>query len=304
MLNVSPARVGFIAVWSVVAVSMLRWFVRRFWWDRREEHPPLVKTVRHGTMELLHALDVGARNAIPVSVACAVAGIVVGIIGLTGLGLKFSSLMLSFSGGNLLLAIVLVALASLVLGLGLPVTASYIVLAVLTAPALQNEFGVPLIIAHLLIFWYSQDSNVTPPVALAAFAAAGIANSPPMKTAVEAWKFAKGLYLIPLFMVYNPEIIVGGPVLLVAWNVMTGFVALGAFAAALEGFLFTRMYLVSRLLATAGVVAIFWPSFWVEAVGFMVMIVVLAINLRKLQQERRADVAADLPTARASESSD
>ena len=146
--------------------------------------------------------------------------------------------------------------------MGLPVTASYIVLAVLAAPALHDTFGIPLIIAHLVIFWYSQDSNVTPPVALAAFAGAGIAGADPMRTGIQAWKFAKGLYLIPLFMVYNPEIIVGGPVLLVAWNVLTALAALGAFAAALEGFMFTKMYWFSRVLATIGMVGIFWPHHW------------------------------------------
>jgi TRAP-type uncharacterized transport system fused permease subunit len=190
-------------------------------------------------------------------------------------------------------------LASLILGMGLPVTASYIVLVVLTGPALSQEFGVPLIIAHLVVFWYSQDSNVTPPVALAAYAGAGIANSDPMKTGVEAWKFAKGLYLIPMFMVFNPEIIVGGPVLLVAWNVLTAFAALGAFAAALEGFIFTRMYPVSRLLAAAGTVGIFWPDFRIEVIGFALILLVLGINYLKLRRERRAQSdAGDRTTLR------
>jgi TRAP-type uncharacterized transport system fused permease subunit len=181
---------------------------------------------------------------------------------------------------------VLVMIASLILGMGLPVTASYIVLVVLTGPALSQEFGIPLIIAHLVVFWYSQDSNVTPPVALAAYAGAGIANSDPMKTGIEAWKFAKGLYLIPMFMVFNPEIIIGGPVPLVAWNVLTAFAALGAFAAALEGFIFTRMYLVSRFLAAAGTVGIFWPDLRVEIAGFGLVLLVLLINHLKSRRER------------------
>ncbi len=323
-LNISPSLVGFIAIVAIVVVSVARALVRYFYaqpsgereevegmgllerqtsneigdaliqrGERLEEDEEgeagssksMLSQLLIGLGKFFEAMEVGARNAVPVSVACAIAGVVVGVIGLTGLGLKFSSLMLSFSNGNLLLALLLLAIASLVLGLGLPVTASYIVLAVLAAPALQNEFGVPLIIAHLVIFWYSQDSNVTPPVALAAFAAAGIANSDPMKTGVEAWKFAKGLYLIPLFMVFNPEIITGGPVLVVAWNVVTAFAALGAFAAALEGYMFTKMYLVSRLLATAGLVGIFWPNLLYEVIGFGLILVVLAINFFKMRQE-------------------
>ena len=322
-LNISPNLVGFIAIVAVILVSVARALVRHFYRrgsdvqavdgevlsledqssvgvggiltkvgerlgaseETETDRASLTNKFVVGLGKFLEALEVGARNAVPVSVACAIAGVVVGVIGLTGLGLKFSSLMLSFSNGNLLLALLLLALASLVLGLGLPVTASYIVLAVLAAPALQSEFGVPLIIAHLVIFWYSQDSNVTPPVALAAFAGAGIANADPMKTGVEAWKFAKGLYLIPLFMVFNPEIITGGPILVVAWNVITAFAALGAFAAALEGYMFTKMYLVSRLVVTVGLVGIFWPNMWFEIIGFGLIVAVLAINYFKMRQE-------------------
>jgi TRAP transporter 4TM/12TM fusion protein len=292
LLNISPARVGFIAIVAIVIVSILRWLVQRLFLPRNDaqsERTTWAAIAAGAAGSFLSAMEAGARNAVPVSLATAVAGIVVGVVGLTGLGLKFSSLMLSFSGGNLLLALLLVIVASLILGMGLPVTASYIVLVVLTGPALNQEFGIPLIIAHLVVFWYSQDSNVTPPVALAAFAGAGIANADPMRTGIEAWKFAKGLYLIPLFMVFNPEIIMGGPVPLVAWNVLTAFAALGAFAAALEGFIFTRMYLLSRFLAAAGTVGIFWPDLRVEVVGFALILLVLAINYLKLRRERKSE---------------
>lgn len=296
LLGISPNRVGFVAIVAILVVSVLRWAVRRFVLRVDDGAPlPLGVALLLGLRRFIGALEVGARNAVPVTVACAVAGIVVGIIGLTGLGLKFSALMLSFSGGNLLLALLLLILASLVLGLGLPVTASYIVLAVLAAPALQSEFGIPLLIAHLVIFWYSQDSNVTPPVALAAFAGAGIARADPMRTGVQAWKFAKGLYLIPLFMIYNPEIIVGGPPLVVAWNILTAIAALLAFAAALEGFLFTRMLLVSRLIIAVATACIFWPNFTVELTGLVLIVLVLAINFIRRRREgwaalQRADV--------------
>ncbi|MEZ4630331.1 MAG: TRAP transporter large permease subunit [Deinococcales bacterium] len=170
------------------------------------------------------------------------------------------------------------ALASLVLGMGLPVTASYIVLAVLTAPALQSEFGIPLLIAHLLIFWYSQDSNVTPPVALAAFAGAGIAGADPMRTGFQAWKFAKGLYLIPLFMVFKPEIVSGGPPLVVLWQVFSSILALAAFAIALEGYFFTKFHPLNRLLGFVALVAMLWPSFWVDGLGVVCVVLMLFIN--------------------------
>ena len=204
---------------------------------------------------LIEGLVSGAKAAVPVSVATAAAGIVVGVVGLTGLGLKFSGLLLSASGGQLLVALVLVALASLVLGMGLPVTASYIVLVILAGPALE-DLGVPLLIAHLVVFWLSQDSNVTPPVALAAYAAAGLAGADPMKASVNAWKYAKGLYLIPLLMVYRPGLMLRGDGAQVFLDMALSLLALVAFVGALEGFLLWRMTPWGRgLLFLAGLLA-------------------------------------------------
>lgn len=286
--NVSPGRVGFVAIVSMLIVAILRFLIRRFVLKLKVAQEGNAQSLaRSGITTVVAALESGAKNAIPVTVACAISGVVVGMIGLTGLGLKFSSLMISFSGGNLLIALLLLIIASLILGMGLPVTASYIVLAVLAAPALTSEFGIPILIAHLVIFWYSQDSNVTPPVALAAFAAAGIAGSSPMRTGVEAWKFAKGLYLIPLFMIYNPEIITGGPWLIVIWTVITAVAALGAFTAALEGYMFTHMFWFTRILAALGMVGIFWPNYLFEIAGFALILGVLGINFIKMQREKK-----------------
>lgn len=238
----------------------------------------LVALATAGVLKTLEALDLGARNAVAVSMACAVAGIVVGVVGLTGLGLKFSAMMLAFSNGNLLLALLLVVIASLILGMGLPVTAAYIVLIILVGPALTEEFGIPLLISHLVVFWWSQDSNVTPPVALAGFAGAAIANASPTETSVQAWKYAKGLYLIPLFMVFNPSIIEGGPVPLVLWNGAIAMLALAAFAAALEGFLFAPMPMWARLLVVPGMIAVFWPDLRFEMAGAAVLAGLLVMN--------------------------
>ena len=282
VMNMSPMRVGYYAIVTMIAVAVLRyavWFL--FIAPRQGQTVTLAgigTALWAGWTKLVQGLELGARNAVAVSMACAVAGIIVGVVGLTGLGLKFSSMMLAFSGGNLLLALIMVLLASLVLGMGLPVTASYIVLIVLVGPALTAEFGVPLLIAHLVVFWYSQDSNVTPPIALAGFAGAAIAGAKPMETGFQAWKFAKGLYLIPLFMVYNPEIIMGGPWPLLIWTALTGFLALAAFAAALEGYLFARMGWALRVLLLPAIVAVFYPSLMVEAVGAAVMLAVIVAN--------------------------
>ncbi|MGM0614156.1 MAG: TRAP transporter permease [Pseudomonadota bacterium] len=281
-MSMSPMRVGYYAVITMVAVAVLRYVVWFFFVAPGQGQPVTTSRMKmalaSGLRKLIEGLELGARNAVAVSMACAVAGIIVGVVGLTGLGLKFSSMMMAFSGGNLILALVMVLLASLILGMGLPVTASYIVLIVLVGPALTQEFGIPLLIAHLVVFWYSQDSNVTPPVALAGFAGAAIAGSKPMETSFQAWKFAKGLYLIPLFMVFNPEIIMGGPVAVVIWTGFIALLALGAFAAALEGYLFTHMGLLSRLAIGGAIVAVFYPDFMVEAAGAVVMVVAIVAN--------------------------
>ncbi len=275
----SPMRVGFYAIVAVVAAAS----ARALWIYVRTDGTGsgFVALVRRGIELTLQALELGARNAVAVSVACAVAGIIVGIVGLTGLGLKFSAMMIAFSGGNLVLALILVLIASLILGMGLPVTAAYIVLIILVGPALTQEFGMPLLIAHLVVFWYSQDSNVTPPVALAGFAGAAIAGSKPLETSIQAWKYAKGLYLIPLFMVFNPEIIEGGPLPMVLFAGFLAIIGLVAFAAILEGYLFAPMPIWQRVLLLPAIIAIFYADFTVESIGAVAIVALLGLNWRK-----------------------
>ncbi|PWG62517.1 TRAP transporter permease [Spiribacter halobius] len=278
--GLSPMRVGFYAIVTIVLAALVRGAWARLV-TTSEAEPPARRLLAGagGALGLgIHALQLAARNAVAVSIACAVAGIIVGVVGLTGLGLKFSSMMIAFSGGNIVLALLIVIIASLVLGMGLPVTASYIVLIVLVGPALHNDFGIPLLIAHLVVFWYSQDSNVTPPIALAAFAASAIAGSRPMATSVQAWKFAKGLYLIPLFMVFNEPLIMGGPWLVVAWNAVIALAALGAFAAAVEGWLFTRLAWATRIAIGVAMAAVFQPTLWVEVAGVGAIALLVAGN--------------------------
>ncbi|WP_400082744.1 TRAP transporter permease [Yoonia sp. R78084] len=287
----SPMRVGFYAILSIMAAASARAL-----WEFARSGPTMqgfFGLCARGLKLTLDALDLGARNAVAVSVACAVAGIIVGVVGLTGLGLKFSAMMIAFSGGNIVLALILVLLASLVLGMGLPVTAAYIVLIILVGPALTEQFGIPLLIAHLVVFWYSQDSNVTPPVALAGFAGAAIAGSKPMETSIQAWKYAKGLYLIPLFMVFNEEIILGGPLPLVLWSGAIAILGLTAFAALLEGFLWRPMPVWMRVLLLPGVVGLFWPSLTVEIAAAVLIVLLLAMNWSEARRDKaRSDNTA------------
>jgi TRAP-type uncharacterized transport system fused permease subunit len=197
----------------------------------------------------------------------------------------------SLSGGHLLPALVLVALASLVLGMGLPVTAAYIVLVVLAGPALQ-DLGVVLITAHMLVFWLSQDSNVTPPVALAAYAAAGIAGARPMRSGLEAWKFAKGLYLIPLLMVYAPGVLLQGEPAQIALDLLVGVAAVVGAVPVVEGYFQARVSVWERLVLAAAVLLLFLPDQWLRVVGLAVIAVVLGANVRRA---RRPTAAAGAP---------
>ena len=272
LMDLSVARVGFLSCVAVAALAALRAVWDRTLRGNQGGSRAFTGWVGGGIVRIVDGFVRAGRNTLPVSLACAVAGIIVGIVGLTGLGLKFSGLMLSLSQGNLFVALILLLLASLVLGMGLPVTASYVVLIVLAGPVLINDFGLPVLIAHMLVFWYSQDSNVTPPVCLAAYAAAGIAGSNPMRTGLQAWKYAKGLYLIPLLMVVHPELALGG-----AWPIVIGkaamaMVALAAFAAALEGQSLRRLTVGGRIVLLVGAATAFFPSVLVGGVGALAVI--------------------------------
>jgi TRAP transporter 4TM/12TM fusion protein len=251
----------------------------------------LRRETRLGFRKLLDTMELAAKMAVSISAACAAAGLIVGVVGLTGLGLKFSGMVLHVAGSNLFLALILILLASLVLGMGLPVTASYIMLAVLAAPALL-ELGVPLLAGHLIIFWYSQDANVTPPVCLAGYAAAGVAGSNPMRTGLQAWKLSKGLYLIPLLFAYQPEILFTNGFLPAMGVTITGLIALAAGVGALDGYLVVRLNLPLRILLAAIAVAVFWPNHYLSGTGAVVFIIFWLL----IKHRQRKEMARRLAT--------
>lgn len=155
----------------------------------------------------------GVYGAASVAIACACAGIISGVISLTGLGLRFSSILIQLSGGNLLVMLLLTMLAAIIMGMGLPTSAAYVILAVLTSPALI-ELGVTPLAAHFFIFFFACISTITPPVALSAYAGAGIAGADPMKTGWTAFRIGLAGYIIPFLVVYKPAIMmIGTPVL-------------------------------------------------------------------------------------------
>ncbi|MFH1489667.1 MAG: TRAP transporter permease, partial [Pseudomonadota bacterium] len=261
IMNYSPMMAGFIAVISVYFTALLR------------------KTSRISFRTLLQTLEQGARNTVMVAVACACAGIIVGVVNLTGMGLRFSSLIVSLSHGILLLALGLVAFTSLLLGMGLPVTASYIVLVILAGPGLM-ELGIPILTAHMIVFWYSQDANVTPPVALESFAASGIANSSPMRTAFTSWKLAKGLYIMPVVMAYHP-LLLNGPAWEVFLTVLFTFFAISAFVFCMERYLLSPLGWPETLLHGASAVLLIWADITFNILGLILFAALFAWQIIK-----------------------
>ncbi|WP_321405042.1 TRAP transporter permease [Maridesulfovibrio sp.] len=223
--------------------------------------------------DILDALAAGGQNMVTTGVILLCSGIVVGVVLMVGMGIKFSMLITMIAGNSLLLTIVMVALASLVLGMGLPVTASYIVLAVLAAPAMQM-LGTSLLAAHMLIFWYSQDANVTPPVCLAAYSASGISGSKPLETGFESWKIAKGLYIIPLLFCYTP-ILFEGPLWQVAETVVCATAGLYCFAVFFEGFNTYALNIIQRALYLGAATMLVWPDMRLHAAGAALLIAMM-----------------------------
>lgn len=242
LMGRSPGNAAFWATLSCIALS----------WVKKE--------TRMGLREIWEAIQLGARNTLLIGATVGVIGIIVGTISLTGMGLKFSDLIISMAGNSLLLAVFLVALASLILGLGVPVTASYLIIAVLAVPAM-GAYGVPLIAAHMVVYWLAQDSNITPPVCVAAYAGAAIANSDPWKTGWTAFRFAKMLYVTPLLFIYVPAILFdGSPLEIVGafFSAILGTIAFGAFA---MGYLRRSTRIHEWLILAAATFLLYWPGF-------------------------------------------
>jgi TRAP transporter 4TM/12TM fusion protein len=255
-LGRSPMRAAFWGVVSALVVAML------------------ARQTRPGLAQLERALTAAGSGAVQVAAACAAAGVVVGVASLTGIGLRMSELIITVSQGNLLLALVLTALGSIVLGMGLPTTAAYVVLAALGAPAL-TQLGVPVLAAHLFIFYFGCVSNVTPPVALAAYAAAGLAGAPPLRTAWTAMLLASTGFLVPFMFVYGPPLLLVGGALEVAMASVTALTGVTALAAAAMGYLRGHLAPWERVLLAGAALALIFPGPITDGLGLAVLLGVL-----------------------------
>ena len=186
----------------------------------------------------------------------------------TSLGVKFSSLVISLAYGNLFLGILLVGVASFILGMGLPTTAAYIVLSVMAVPALLNlgeGVGLSLLAAHLIVFWYSLDSCFTPPVCVPAYTAGGIADANPSKAAWAAFRSAKGMYVIPLMFAYTPLISFDDPLAL-AETFIAGVFGFLALSAVMVGHMFRPLTWLDRAILLVAAAGLFWPAWSITPV--------------------------------------
>jgi TRAP transporter 4TM/12TM fusion protein len=229
----------------------------------------LFAALRVGAADLVAGLEAGARNMIGIGVATAAAGIIVGTVSLTGIGLVMTEVVELLSGGNLMLMLVLVAFISLVLGMGLPTTANYIVVSTLMAPVVvelgaQNGLLVPLIAVHLFVFYFGLMADVTPPVGLASFAAAAIARSDPIKTGVTAFGYSMRTAVLPFLFIFNTQLLMiglDGPWHLLI-TVVSAVIAMLVFAAATQGWFLVRSRWFESLALLLVTFTLFRPAYW------------------------------------------
>ena len=229
--------------------------------------------LKAGVSDLIDGLETGARNMIGIGVATAAAGIIVGTVSLTGVGLVMTELVEILSGGNLMLMLVLVAVISLILGMGLPTTANYIVVSTLMAPVVvelgaQSGLIVPLIAVHLFVFYFGLMADVTPPVGLASFAAAAIARHDPIQTGVTAFFYSMRTAILPFLFIFNTQLLLiglDGPVHLLM-TVGTAVIAMLVFAAATQGYFFARSRWYESLVLLLVCFTLFRPGFWMDMI--------------------------------------
>lgn len=244
------------------------------------------KETRLNLKKLLNTLEAGARAALGVAAACATAGVIVGVVTLTGLGLKMGDGLLALAGGSLILTLVFTMITSLILGMGAPTTANYVITSTVAAPALI-KLGVPLMASHMFVFYFGVIADITPPVALAAMAGAALAKSDPMKTGLQASKLAIAAFLVPFMFVYSPAMLMIDTTLLeIIQIVITAIIGMIGVGAAVEGWYWTRMAWWERITAFITGLLLIHPGTVTDILGLALMGILTAIQYRKAKANR------------------
>ncbi|MBP1714067.1 MAG: transporter, fusion protein [Deltaproteobacteria bacterium] len=251
----------------------------------------LRKETRMGFRDIINALEAGARGALGVAIACATAGIIVGVVTLTGLGLKFANGLIELAGGNMFFTLFFTMIASLILGMGAPTTANYVITSTMAAPALV-QLGVPLLAAHMFVFYFGIIADITPPVALAAYAGAGIAKSDPFKTGVIASKLAVGAFIVPYIFVYAPAmLLIGTTPLGLLQNLITACGGMFGVGAAMIGFCLAPMNWAERVLFAAAGLMLIDPGTLTDVIGLLMLGAGLFIQWRKSRSLKKGGKA-------------
>lgn len=260
----SPMKAGLYAIIATVLIAAIS------------------KASRLSFKTIIKALDLGAKASLETAVACAAAGLIIGMISLTGIGLKFSSIIIDLSGGILILTLIFTMVTSIILGMGLPTVAAYLVQVPLTIPALI-ELGVSPLAAHMFVFYFSALSAITPPVALAAFAAAGIAGSDPMKTGLTAVRLGLAAFIVPFLFVYGEELLLVGSAPAILLSVITATIGIIGIACAIEGWLLRHSFWYERVILFIGSLLMVIPGIYTDVAGVIIMVAIYLFqrNFRK-----------------------
>lgn len=265
---------AFLTILVTIAVAMLR------------------KSSRMSLREILEALENGTRSALGVAVACATVGIIVGVVSLSGFGVTLASAIVTVSQGNLFWTLFLTMIACLVLGMGLPSIPAYIVTATMAAPAL-TELGVEPLVAHLFVFYFGLFANITPPVALAAFAAAGISGGKPMATGGAAFRLASAGFVIPYIFVYSPDLLLRDVGFLDGVLVVgSAVVAILLLSTALKGHFMEPMAWYLRPVIAVGAIMMLSPELLFDLIGLAMVALVLAVQMIKAKQNNNLRIKA------------
>ena len=264
----SPMKAGFYTILATVVMAMMR------------------KNTRLDGRKLVSALRKGATGALQVAAVCACAGIVISIVSITGLGLTFSSVLIQLAHGNLFLLLVLTMIASLILGMGLPATPCYIILAVLAAPAIV-EMNISPMAAHLFVFYFGCISAITPPVAVAAYAGAAIAGSDPMRTGYTAWRLGLAAFIVPFMFIYGPPLIMVGTLIEIIQASVTALIGVAFLAASIQGFFLTRLVPVERIFLFAAALLLIKPGWMTDLAGIVIGMIIAVIHVSRYRKERQ-----------------
>lgn len=259
VMGFSPTMAAYIGIFALIVVSAFK------------------AATRMGIKAIYDALEEGAKESLGIVAATASAGMITGIVSMTGLGLKFSSVVSKFADGNMLIGLIMTMFASIILGMSLPTTANYIVQAAISAPALV-ALGVPLLTAHLFVLYFGVFADITPPVALAAYAGAGIAEGDPMKTGVLASRNVLVAFLIPYLFVYFPALLGNAPAFEVAQALITSILAVIALSAGLLGYLRRSATILERLLLLAAGAGLLIPEWRSDLAGVLILAAVYVIQ--------------------------